>query len=698
MKKDLRILMLEDVPADAELIDSALRHGGFPFQAKRVDTREEFLREIEGRPPDVILSDHGLPSFDGFAALSITREKCPDTPFIFVTGSMGEQVAVNSLRDGATDYVLKTQLTSLAPAVQRALQLSEEKRKRKQAEIERHESEERFYQLVGGMKDCAFFMLDRDGRVSSWNAGTGRITGFQTSEIIGRPFGCCYRPEDREVGRPNLDLKTALAEGRFEEEGWRVRQDGSRFWAHVVITALRDKNGDPNGFSQVIHDVTERRQAQEAMRKSEETHRHLVEQCPEALFVLRNGRIILANAAARELLGADRHEQLIGRRASDFIPAADREVFANRLRSLEETGTAVTVESSPGASFYDRSPLFTEGTLVRWDDSCVAVEIAARRINFQEEPAVQLVAHDLTGRKEQAAAARRETEAWKAAILSASMDAVICFDPESKIIEWNPAAERIFNCNLTEALGQSLDNFIVSSVMRESGLADYLMTGVDRLSGHPTGVVARRANGEEFPAVLVIAQNSHCKPPVFTCVIHDLTARQRAEAALRQSEEQLRLQSTEGERLRQEHLITHALASAPAESEMEKNGSNGSGVGPDPKDLAPLPGDFHRSHPASEPGHNGAKATDNVNLQEEAAKLRKLDEELKDREQSLKEARAALKIREEFIEQSEAILLKKIEAQQERESEIEQKQEELWHLMTRIGLPKDEILEPMALS
>jgi PAS domain S-box-containing protein len=240
-------------------------------------------------------------------------------------------------------------------------------------------------------------MLDRDGRVSSWNAGTGRITGFQTSEIIGRPFGCCYRPEDREVGRPNLDLKTAAAEGRFEEDGWRVRHDGSRFWAHVVITALRDKNGDLSGFSQVIRDVTECRRAQESLRKSEETHRHLVEQCPEAIFVLRNGRIIFVNTAAYELLGADKPTRLIGRQAGDFIPAADREVFDHRLRSLEETGTT---ESSPGASFHGPFPSFTEGTLVRLDDSHVAVEIAARRINFQEEPAIQLVAHDLTGQKE----------------------------------------------------------------------------------------------------------------------------------------------------------------------------------------------------------------------------------------------------------------------------------------------------------
>jgi CheY-like chemotaxis protein len=129
MKNDLRILLLEDVPAEAELINAELRNEGISFQAERVDTREEFLREIETNPPDVILSDHGLPSFDGFAALAMAREKCPETPFIFVTGSMGEEVAVNSLRNGATDYVLKSRLSNLAPAVRRALDLSKEKAK-----------------------------------------------------------------------------------------------------------------------------------------------------------------------------------------------------------------------------------------------------------------------------------------------------------------------------------------------------------------------------------------------------------------------------------------------------------------------------------------------------------------------------------------------------------------------------------------
>src|SRR5687767_7141201 len=111
-----------------------LRSGGLAFETKRVETRDEFMHEIEEHPPDVILSDHGLPNFDGFTALAIARERCPETPFIFVTGSMGEELAIDSLRSGATDYVLKTRISNLVPAVERALRLTAERLKQRLTE------------------------------------------------------------------------------------------------------------------------------------------------------------------------------------------------------------------------------------------------------------------------------------------------------------------------------------------------------------------------------------------------------------------------------------------------------------------------------------------------------------------------------------------------------------------------------------
>src|SRR4051794_8390410 len=186
-----------------------LRAGGLSFEAKRVETREEFLREIEHHTPDLILSDHGLPGFDGFTALAIARDRCPETPFIFVTGSMGEELAIDSLRSGASDYVLKTRISNLAPAIHRALGHAEERARRRQAERELRESEERFRLLVSGVKDYAIFMLDASGRISSWNAGAELVLGYAARETIGESFELFYRQGDRDAGKPAADLAAA---------------------------------------------------------------------------------------------------------------------------------------------------------------------------------------------------------------------------------------------------------------------------------------------------------------------------------------------------------------------------------------------------------------------------------------------------------------------------------------------------------
>src|SRR5262245_55570342 len=127
MKKEIRILYVEDVPADVVMVNHELRKGRLAFRTKRVETKGAFLHELERNPPDLILSDHGLPSFDGFTALAIARDKCPEIPFIFVTNALGEQMAIETFESGATDYVLKSGLSKLVPAVQRALREAEER-------------------------------------------------------------------------------------------------------------------------------------------------------------------------------------------------------------------------------------------------------------------------------------------------------------------------------------------------------------------------------------------------------------------------------------------------------------------------------------------------------------------------------------------------------------------------------------------
>src|SRR5215207_2344623 len=135
----------------------------------------------------------------------------------------------------------------------------------------RESDDERFRLLVEGVADYAIFMLDSEGRIVSWNPGGERIKGYRADEVIGRHFSLFYTQEAIDRGHPDHELKMAKADGRFEEEGWRVRKDGSQFWANVVITALFDEGGQLRGFGKVTRDMTERRLAVEAEREARET-------------------------------------------------------------------------------------------------------------------------------------------------------------------------------------------------------------------------------------------------------------------------------------------------------------------------------------------------------------------------------------------------------------------------------------------
>ena len=144
---EIRVLLIEDDLDDAELISRELRRGGLHARVRRVDKREDFLRALAEEIPDIILSDHGLPQFDGFSAMAIAKEKCGHVPFLFVTGLLGEEVIIETLTRGATDYVLKHHLSKLVPAVERALREAEERHKRREAEKERE-------RLIGELQDA----------------------------------------------------------------------------------------------------------------------------------------------------------------------------------------------------------------------------------------------------------------------------------------------------------------------------------------------------------------------------------------------------------------------------------------------------------------------------------------------------------------------------------------------------------------
>src|SRR6185312_11428728 len=196
---------------------------------------------------------------------------------------------------------------------------------RREAQAAIAESDRRFRYLVEGVIDYAIYMLDPNGLVTNWNQGAERIKGYTSDEIVGRHFGVFYMPQDREKGLPAKALETARARGRFEGEGWRMRKDGSRFWAMVVIDPIHDDDGRLIGFAKITRDISERKAAEEALGQSERHFRMLVNSVVDyALFMLDpNGIVTNWNAGAAKIKGYAA-EEIIGQHFSKFYTQADR--------------------------------------------------------------------------------------------------------------------------------------------------------------------------------------------------------------------------------------------------------------------------------------------------------------------------------------------------------------------------------------
>jgi len=179
--------------------------------------------------------------------------------------------------------------------------------------------------LLEGISDYAIYMLEPGGIVASWNEGARRLTGYDAYELIGQNFSQLYGPEDRLAGKPQEALQTAERNGKFEGEGWYLRKNAERFWANIVIDPIRDRSSKLIGFANIVRDLTERREAEEALRRSEEQLRILIQGVTDyAIFMLdREGTIVSWNSGAQKIKGY-RPDEIIGKHFSQFYTADDR--------------------------------------------------------------------------------------------------------------------------------------------------------------------------------------------------------------------------------------------------------------------------------------------------------------------------------------------------------------------------------------
>jgi len=318
----IKILHLEDDGLDAELIAARLRRDALPLEILRVVGHDDYRHALETGRFDLILADYSLPGFDGLSALRMAREVAPDTPFLMLSGILGEDVAIESLKLGATDYILKHRLDRLAPAVRRALTEARERVQRRKAEAALRQSERMHRLTLDSVQDYAILTIDIDGRIATSNAGAAKVLGYRESELVGLPTRVLFTPEDVEAGVPRRELARAGARGApGDDERWHVRKDGSTFWGSGLVTPLLDEGGMLRGYTKVVRDMTERKRAEEALLEAD---RRKDEFLAMLAHELRNPLSAINNAA--EL---SRHRGI----SPDQV-AGTREIIANQVKHL----------------------------------------------------------------------------------------------------------------------------------------------------------------------------------------------------------------------------------------------------------------------------------------------------------------------------------------------------------------------------
>jgi PAS domain S-box-containing protein len=299
MTSPLNILHLEDDRNDAELVRMALEADGLVCEITHVDTRPDFLAAVERGGFAVILADYSLPTYDGLSALDVAREQCPEVPFIFVSGALGEEVAIETLKNGATDYVLKTKLSLLAAAVRRARREAEEHAARQQAEAALRASQAMFQELFGSAPD-AIVVVNHAGRILRVNQQVESMFGYGPEELRGQPVEMLlperFRPR-HEAHRTSYVAAPRRRTMGADLELYGRRKDGSEFPVDIMLGPL-EANGDIAVLG-IVRDITERKQAEAELAAKNEELRAMTQQLWQTAKLATMGE--LAASIAHEL-------------------------------------------------------------------------------------------------------------------------------------------------------------------------------------------------------------------------------------------------------------------------------------------------------------------------------------------------------------------------------------------------------------
>jgi PAS domain S-box-containing protein len=310
-----RILVVEDQRLIAADIENTLKKLGYVVVGNVASGEDAISKADEVRPELVLMDVRLRGEMDGIHAAEVIRDRF-DLPVVYLTAYADEETILRAKKTTPFGYLVKPfNERELRATIEIAFYSHQMERTLADERAKRRGAEE-FKVLVDGVRDYAIFMLDGHGHITTWNSGAERLKGYTREEVFGKDFSIFYTEEERQAGHPKRLLDAALRDGRYEDENWRVRKDGTRFWASVIITAIRNESGTPIGFAKVTRDLSERRLAEEqreaerreaerVLRESEERFRLLVDEVRDyaIVFLDLEGHIKTWNEGAQRIKG-----------------------------------------------------------------------------------------------------------------------------------------------------------------------------------------------------------------------------------------------------------------------------------------------------------------------------------------------------------------------------------------------------------
>jgi PAS domain S-box-containing protein len=437
------ILHLEDSPEDAELIENLLRRSELIFDLHLVSERSSFEESIKSIKPDVILSDFDLPEFDGFDALTMSKEFLPDIPFIFVTGAVGEEMAVSALKSGATDFILKSNLGRLVPAVNRAIDESRIAWERKKLYYSLKKSEEGYRTLMENLPVGVFrTSLSQPGRILNANPAAALIHGFDSmDQMMNASVEDLYlNPEDRKLFLKEI-IKNVKVKNRLIHY---KRRNGDAFWGTISATCHFDKSGIPDWIDGVVEDVTEKLEIEEKLKGYLKFFETLIDTVSNPVFYKdQDGRYLGCNRSFADIIFGLPREEIINKKISDLkdvIPQElavkydekDRELFAN-----------------PGVQEYESRVKCADGKFRFFQLSKSTYQGPDGKI-----AGLVGIMMDITERVENERELRRINEELDLLVTSLS-SIIIGVSVKDRITHWNPFAEKVFRVNAADVIGKS---------------------------------------------------------------------------------------------------------------------------------------------------------------------------------------------------------------------------------------------------